>query len=226
MDLADDLLKDILERRRVDRPDVLEGTLDLLCSSVGSLTNPTNVARAIARNGLETSPHTVRTYIGHLEDAFLFSELRLYDVKGKSYFDYPNKYYCEDVGLRNARLGFRQQEQTHLIENVVCNELLARGYAVDVGVVPARETDAKGNSVHVQREIDFVVNKTSERVYVQSAYAMPTDEKRESELRPFSLTGDSFRKIVVRDDVGLRWFDDRGVLHVNLLDFLLDETIV
>ena len=223
---AETYLKDILERRRVDRPDVLEGTLDLLCSSVGSLTNPTNVARAIARNGLETSPHTVRTYIGHLEDAFLFSELRRYDVKGKSYFDYPNKYYCEDVGLRNARLGFRQQEQTHLIENVVCNELLARGYAVDVGVVPARETDAKGNSVHVQREIDFVVNKSSERVYVQSAYAMPTDEKRESELRPFSLTGDSFRKIVVRDDVGLRWFDDRGVLHVNLLDFLLDETIV
>ena len=130
------------------------------------------------------------------------------------------------MGLRNARLGFRQQEQTHLIENVVCNELLARGYAVAVGVVPARETDAKGNSVHVQREIDFVVNKTSERVYVQSAYAMPTDEKRESELRPFSLTGDSFRKIVVRDDVGLRWFDDRGVLHVNLLDFLLDESIV
>ena len=97
---------------------------------------------------------------------------------------------------------------------------------MDVGVVPARETDAKGNSVHVQREIDFVVNKTSERVYVQSAYAMPTAEKRESELRPFSLTGDSFRKIVVRDDVGLRWFDDRGVLHVNLLDFLLDESIV
>ena len=223
---AETYLKDILEHRRVDRPDVLEGTLDLLCSSVGSLTNPTNVARAIARNGLETSPHTVRTYIGHLEDAFLFNELRRYDIKGKSYFDYPNKYYCEDVGLRNARLGFRQQEQTHLIENVVCNELLARGFAVDVGVVPARETDAKGNSVHVQREIDFVVNKTSERVYVQSAYAMPTDEKRESELRPFSLTGDSFRKIVVRDDVGLRWFDDRGVLHVNLLDFLLDESIV
>ncbi len=219
-------LKDILERRRVDRPDVLEGTLDLLCSSVGSLTNPTNVARGLSRNGLETSPHTVRSYIGHLKDAFLFNELRRYDVKGRSYFDYPDKYYCEDVGLRNARLGFRQQEPTHLIENVVCNELLARGFAVDVGVVPSRETDAKGNSIHVQREIDFVVNKSSERVYVQSAYAMPTDEKREAELKPFSLTGDSFRKIVVRDDVGLRWFDDRGVLHVNLLDFLLDETIV
>lgn len=125
-----------------------------------------------------------------------------------------------------GRAGQGRDGAAALIENVVCNELLARGFAVDVGVVPARETDAKGNSVHVQREIDFVVNKTSERVYVQSAYAMPTAEKRESELRPFSLTGDSFRKIVVRDDVGLRWFDDRGVLHVNLHDFLLDESIV
>ena len=125
-----------------------------------------------------------------------------------------------------GRAGQGRDGAAALIENVVCNELLARGFAVDVGVVPARETDSKGNSVHVQREIDFVVNKTSERVYVQSAYAMPTAEKRESELRPFSLTGDSFRKIVVRDDVGLRWFDDRGVLHVNLLDFLLDESIV
>ena len=219
-------LKDIVERRRVDRVDVLEGTLDLLCSSVGSLTNPTNVARGIARAGLETSPHTVRTYIGHLKDAFLFNELRRYDVKGKSYFDYPDKYYCEDVGLRNARLGFRQQETTHLVENVVCNELLARGFSVDVGVVPFRETDANGNSVHVQREIDFVVNKTSERVYVQSAWAIPTEEKRAAELKPFSATGDSFRKIIVRDDVLHRSFDETGVLHVNLLDFLLDESIV
>ena len=219
-------LRDIVERRRIDRMDVLEGTLDMLCSSVGSLTNPTNIARAMSAAGTSTSAHTVRTYIGHLTDAFLFNKCRRYDIKGKAYFDYPDKYYCEDVGLRNARLGWRQQEPTHLMENIICNELLARGQSVDVGIVPGRETDVKGNSIHVNREIDFVVNKPGTRVYIQSAWAMPDDDKRERELAPFSKTGDSFRKIVVRGDVGRGWQDDRGILHVGLAEFLLDETLV
>ena len=158
-------------------------------------------------------------------DAFLFSELRRYDIKGRAYFDYPSKFYCEDVGLRNARLGWRQQEPTHLMENVVCNELQIRGFSVDVGVVEKSQANGNGNSVRVQREIDFVVNKAGKRLYLQSAWAMPDEEKRQSELMPFSLTGDSFRKIVVRNDIGRRWEDEKGVLHVNLADFLLDETI-
>lgn len=223
--LFDELyLKDIVERKKIERRDVLEATVDLLCSSVGSLTNPSRIAAGLPESGTKASVHTVRDYVGHLKDAFLFSELRRYDVKGRSYFDYPSKYYCEDVGLRNARLGWRQQEPTHLMENAVCNELLLRGFQVDVGVVETTETNTRGNSVRVQREIDFVVNRPGTRLYVQSAWAMPDDDKRARELRPFSLTGDSFRKIVVRNDIGRRWQDEKGVLHLSLLEFLLDES--
>lgn len=221
--------KDIVERRRVDRMDVLNNVTDFLCSSIGSLTNPNNIANCLkATYGYDVTRPTVLSYMGHLMDAFLFSEARRYDVKGRSYFDYPNKYYCEDVGLRNARTGFRQQEVTHLMENVIYNELVARGFSVDVGVVISREANANGNSVRIPREIDFVVNKGGERVYVQSAFAIPMedDAKRISEFKPFSLTGDSFRKIVVRQDVGVRWFDDQGILNVNLADFLLDPMVV
>ena len=219
-------LRDIVERRRIDRMDILEGTLDLLCSSVGSLTNPTRIERTMSAAGVSTSAHTIRTYIGHLEDAFLFNKCRRYDIRGRAYFDTPDKYYCEDVGLRNARLGWRQQEPTHLMENIICSELLARGFPVDVGVVAGRETDARGNSVHVNREIDFVVGKPGSRVYIQSAWAMAEDAKRERELAPLARTGDSFRKIVVRGDIGRGWQDERGILHVGLVDFLLDESLV
>ncbi len=221
--------KDIVERKRITRVDVLNNVTDFLCSGIGSLTNPNNIANSLkTAYGCDVSRQTVLSYVEYLMDAFLFSEARRYDVKGKSYFDYPNKYYCEDVGLRNARTGFRQQEVTHLMENVIYNELVARGYAVDVGVVYSREINANGQSVRVPREIDFVVNKGGERVYVQSAFALPEGDvcKRASEFKPFSLTGDSFRKIIVRQDVGLRWFDDNGILNISLADFLLDPMAV
>src|SRR5699024_4978348 len=144
--------------------------------------------------------NTIRSYIGHLEDAFLFSESKRYDVKGKSYFDSPNKYYSEDVGLRNARIGFRQQEMTHIMENIIYNELINRQFSVDVGVVFARTINQNGNSVRTPREIDFVVTSGGKRTYIQSAYAMETEEKMDLELRPFALTGDSFPKVVVRRD--------------------------
>lgn len=147
-------------------------------------------------------------------------------VKGKAYFDSPNKYYSEDIGLRNARIGFRQQEMTHIMENILYNELIVRQFSVDVGVVYAREKNEKGNSVRTAREIDFVVNSGGKRTYIQSAYVMPTEEKTEIELRPFSLTGDSFPKVLVRRDIGKRWYDDYGVLHINLIDFLLDKTVI
>ena len=220
-------IKDIVERKKIERQDILEQILDLLCSSIGSLTNPAKLANTLqSKQGISVSPNTIRAYIGHLEDAFLFSESKRYDVKGKAYFDSPNKYYCEDIGLRNARIGFRQQEMTHIMENILYNELMVRQFSVDVGVVYAREKNEKGNSVRTAREIDFVINSGGKRTYIQSAYAMPTEEKTEIELRPFSLTGDSFPKILVRRDIGKRWYDDYGVLHINLIDFLLDKEVI
>ena len=220
-------IKDIVERKRIERQDVLEQILDLLCSSVGSLTNPTKIANTLkSKQGYSVSANTIRTYIGHLEDAFLFSESRRYDVKGKSYFDSPNKYYSEDIGLRNARIGFRQQEMTHIMENLIYNELNIRQFLVDVGVVYQRAVNDNGNSVRIPREIDFVVNSGGKRTYIQSAYAMPDDEKAEIELRPFALTGDFFPKIVVRKDIGKRWYDDNGILNINVIDFLLDKDVI
>lgn len=220
-------IKDIVERKKIEHQDVLEQILNLLSSSVGSLTNPAKIADTLkSKMKVNVSSNTIRAYIGHLEDAFLFSESKRYDVKGKSYFNYPNKYYCEDLGLRNARLGFRQQEMTHIMENIIYNELLIRGFPVDVGVVYARVVNAQGNSVRSPREIDFVVNVGGKRIYIQSAYAMSTEEKAENELRPFALTGDSFPKIVVRRDVGRRWYDDKGILNINVIDFLLDKDLI
>lgn len=217
-------LKDIVERKHIERADVMSCVMDFICSGIGSLTNPANITNTLnTAHGFGVAPFTVADYIDHLKDAFLVLEARRYDVKGKCYFDYPNKYYCEDIGLRNARTDFRHQEISHIMENIIYCDLIRRGYSVDVGVVYSREKNRNGNSVRTIREIDFVVNKAGERVYIQSAYALPDDEKRESELKPFSLTGDSFRKVIIRNDVGLRWFDDRGVLNLNLIDFLLDE---
>lgn len=219
-------LKDIVERKKIEREDILEQVLDLICSSVGSLTNPTKISNALnSKENAKVSQNTVKSYIDHLEDAFLFSESKRYDVKGKSYFDYPNKYYCEDVGLRNARLGFRQQEMTHITENIIYNELIIRGFSVDVGVVYSNEKNEKGTYVKVAREIDFIASDGVKKYYIQSAYAMETEEKIKTENKPFSLTGDSFPKIVVRRDIGKRWTDDNGVLNVNLIDFLLSESI-
>ena len=220
-------IKDIVERKKIERQDVLEQILDLLCSSIGSLTNPSKIANTLnSKQGCAVSGNTIRAYIGHLEDAFLFSESKRYDLKGKSYFDSPNKYYSEDIGLRNARIGFRQQEMTHIMENIIYNELAIRQLSVDVGVVYARPLNDNGSSVRVPREIDFVVNSGGKRTYIQSAYAMPTEEKAETEIRPFTLIGDSFPKIVVRRDIGKRWYDDNGILHINLIDFLLDKELI
>lgn len=215
-------LRDIMERHRIDYPEILEGIVDFISSNIGSLTNP----KQIASQFKEVSEGTVRTYIDYLKDAFLFSEAHRFDVKGKRYFSYPNKYYCEDLGLRNARLNFRQQERTHLMENAIYNELRIRGYSVDVGVVTINAKDPEGRSVRIPKEIDFVANRYEEKVYIQSAFSIPSDEKMHSETDQFRYTGDSFRKIVVREDVGKRWFDEKGVLHINIVDFMLDKELI
>lgn len=184
--LSEVYIKDIVERKGIERQDILEQVLDLLCSSLGSLTNPSKIANTLKSQWREAvSANTIRAYIGHLEDAFLFSESKRYDIKGKAYFDSPNKYYCEDIGLRNARIGFRQQEITHIMENIIYNELIIRQFSVDVGIVYSRTVNKNGNSVRTAREIDFVVNSGDKRTYIQSAYAMSTAEKKETELKPF-----------------------------------------
>lgn len=219
-------IKDIVERKKITREDVLSQILNLICSSIGSLTNPKRIADAIrSKERLEISDVTVSSYINNLEDAFLISESKRYDIRGKAYFDFPNKYYCEDIGLRNARIGFRQQEMTHIMENIIYNELKIRGFSVDVGVVFSRELNENKNSVRVPREIDFVATKGGKKVYIQSAFALPTEEKIQTELKPFSLTGDSFPKIIVRHDIKKRWYDESGVLNIGIIDFLLDETV-
>lgn len=224
---AEVYIKDIVERKKIEYQDVLEQIVDLLCSSIGSLTNPTKIADTLrSKQSVRVSINTIRSYLGHLEDAFLFSESKRYDVKGKAYFDSPSKYYSEDIGLRNARIGFRQQEMTHIMENIIYNELINRQFPVDVGVVYARSLNTNGNSIRVPKEIDFVVAAGGKRTYIQSAYSMPDGEKIEAELRPFALTGDSFPKIVVRRDIGKRWYDEKGILNINLIDFLLDKKLI
>lgn len=220
-------IKDIVERKKIEREDVLGQLLDLLCSSVGSLTNPKKIADTLrSKTGENIAQNTISAYIDHLEDAFLFSEAKRYDVKGRKYFEYPYKYYCKDIGLRNARIGFRQQEMTHIMENIIYTELNIRGFSVDVGVVYSNERNDNGSYSKIAREIDFIASKGGKKVYIQSAFALPDDDKTEQELRPFSLTGDSFPKIIVRRDIRKRWYDDSGVLNIGLTEFLLDDSVI
>ena len=224
-------LKDIVERKKVQREDVLSLTLDMLCSSVGSLTNPNNIAKALNSrqklSGEDTvSVNTVKSYIDDLLDAYLFEESRRYNVKGKDYFDYPNKYYCEDLGLRNARTGYRQQEMTHIMENIIYNDLRIRGCHVDIGVVYSTEKNKSGNAVKVAKEIDFIAVKGDRKYYIQSAFAMETEEKINAENKPLSLVKDSFPKIIVRHDIRKRWYDENGFLNIGIVDFLLDDSII
>lgn len=220
-------IKDIVERMGIKHENVLKQVLDLICSSIGSLTNPKKISDTIrSTTNTTVSQNTISSYIGHLEDAFLISESKRFDVKGKAYFDYPYKFYCEDIGLRNARIGFRQQEMTHIMENIIYNELIVRGFSIDVGVVYSREKNSSGNYSKTAREIDFVAVKGNRKVYVQSAFALPDDEKAAQELKPLSLTGDSFPKVIIRKDIRKRWYDGSGVLNIGLIDFLLDMEAV
>ena len=218
-------IKDIVERKKIEREDVLSQILDLLCSSVGSLTNPTKITNTLRSQKIDISLNTVKTYFDYLIDAFLFQESKRYDIKGKKYFEYPNKYYIEDVGLRNARLGYRQVELSHIMENIIYNELIIRGYNVDVGIIINNEKNSNGIVNKVYREIDIVANKGNKKIYVQSAFALESIEKTESEIKPFLLTKDSFLKIIVRKDIVKRWYDEKGILNINVIDFLLDKDL-
>ena len=215
-------LSDVVERNHLTKSQELESLVNVLASSIGSLTNPSKIEatfRSVLHSKLDAD--TIARYIKHLTEAFLISEATRYDVKGRRYIGTPKKYYFEDVGLRNARLGFRQVEETHIMENIIYNELRARGFSVDVGVVEER-TKAGGHDERRRLEVDFVANLGYKRYYIQSALRLDSPEKTAQEKRSLSLIGDSFKKIVVVNSVVRPYQDDDGILTVSLLDFLLN----
>ena len=215
--------KDIVERYDIELPDVLAELTDALCSSIGSLTNVNKIKNTLQTiKNIQVSNTTLSNYLEYLSESFLFSNAKRYDVKGKKYFEYPSKYYCTDVGLRNARLNFRQQEETHIMENIIYNELLCRGYSVDVGVVEITETSA-GKRTKKQCEIDFVLNRGAKKYYIQSALSVSEQSKLETELRPLKNTKDFFKKILISKTSMKPWTDEDGILHLGLYEFLLNE---
>ena len=219
-DLFDQLyFKDIIERNKIKRTDVLDTIVNILASSVGSLTNSKKIYDTFKSNGeKEISITTINSYISYLEDCFIIKKVSRYDVKGRKYINTPYKYYFTDIGLRNARLNFRQQEETHLMENALYNELLLRDYNVDVGVVEIREKGSR-----VQTEVDFVCNKGNNRFYIQSALNLNTQEKTIQESRPLNHIGDNFKKIIVVKDHIKSWRTDDGILVIGIIDFMLDQ---
>ena len=217
-------LTDIKERYKIKNDDDLEELIDIMASSIGGLTNPSKL-----ENTFQTVKHsnithtTIKSYLDMLQDVFLIERSVRYDIKGRKYIDTPAKYYFSDLGLRNARINFRQYEETHLMENLIYNELRLRGMSVDVGVVVKNEKDANGVSVRKQLEVDFVCNQGSQRYYIQSALRLPSEEKREQEVRSLKSINDSFRKFVITEDLISRYHDNEGIAYMNIYEFLLDE---
>ena len=217
-------LSDIIGRNRIRNKAELEEILNILSSSIGSLTNPKKLSdtfKSVKQKMI--SQVTIKKYLEHLSDAFLIDSAVRYDIKGKKYIDTPLKYYFTDMGLRNARLNFRQVEENHAMENIIFNELKARGYNVDVGVVVSHEVDKDGTKIRKQREIDFVCNLGSKRYYIQSAFAIPDNEKKIQEQKPLLLTGDGFKKIIITKDALAPLYNENGVLVMSVFDFLLNE---
>lgn len=220
-------LRDITQRNLVKNIGELEDLLNILSSSIGSLTNPEklkNTFKSVKKSKITSQ--TIKKYIDYFKDSFLIESALRYDIKGKSYIETPKKYYFSDLGLRNARINFRQFEPTHSMENVIYNELKMRGYNVDVGVIATTEKNHEGKVVRKQLEVDFVCNLGSSRYYIQSAYSLPDETKRTQEIRPFRKIDDSFKKIVITKDFVHPYYDDYGILTVNIYDFLLDPEII
>ncbi|WP_418753584.1 ATP-binding protein [Faecalitalea cylindroides] len=217
-------LKDIIERNHIEKTQELEDLINVLASAIGSLTNPPKIQATFKSSiGSAISINTIRQYIEYLEDAFIISKAQRYNVKGRKYIGTPLKYYFEDIGLRNARLGFRQVEETHLMENIIYNELRYRGYSVDVGVVEKREMSENGKQIRKALEIDFVANLGSQRYYIQSALSMPTPEKQIQEKTSLINVADSFKKIIIVKDIVNVKRDENGIVTMSIYDFLLKE---
>ena len=218
-------LIDIKERYSIRNDDDLEELIDVMASSIGSLTNPQKIANTFRSEKRSTiTRDTVKTYLDYMQDAFLIERAVRYDIKGRKYIDTPAKYYFEDLGLRNVRLNFRQTEHTHLMENLIYNELRMRGYSVDVGQVTQNTKNENGISERKQLEVDFVCNRGQDRIYIQSAYALPSEEKTEQELRSLKQIKDSFQKVVIVGGMQPTFRNDDGILILNIFDFLLNRS--
>ena len=217
-------IKDIIERNDIrNEEEILNTLLNVLSSSVGSLTNSTNLANTFRSvEKINISSNTITRYINHFIDAFVVQKAERYDIKGRKYIGNQSKFYFCDVGLRNARLNFRQTEENHIMENIIYNELVARGFDVDVGIVEYNHKNSEGKNVKTQLEVDFVANDGSTRYYIQSALSVADEEKRQQEINSLRRTGDSFRKIVVVKDSIIPWTDENGIYYVGIEDFLLE----
>ena len=216
-------LKDIIERNRLQNEEGLEEIFRVLASSMGTTVNPTKIANTFKSvSNLKISSHTISKYIEHLKDAFMVSEAERYDIKGRKYIGADSKYYFEDPGIRNAILGFRQVEFSHMMENVLYNELCARGYSVDVGLVEVWEKNEQGKMEHKILEVDYVINRGSQRIYIQSAYMMPDQVKAAQEQRPLTKISDSFRKVIISGDNYGKFYNDEGILRIGVFEFLLN----
>lgn len=229
MAILDNLLKetyisDIVKRNKIRNVGEMETLLDIISSAIGSLTNPNKLQKTFKSvNRSKITATTITKYIEYLKDAFLIEEANRYDIKGKSYIGTPNKYYFMDMGLRNARINYRQQEITHAMENIIYNELRMRGFSVDVGNITIVENGKEGKPVKKHLEVDFICNKGSKRYYIQSAYMLGTIEKKEQEIRPFLRINDSFKKIVITSDTPKPFYSEEGILMMNVYDFLLNS---
>jgi predicted AAA+ superfamily ATPase len=218
-------VKDVIERNRLRaNVEVIDELLNVVASSVGSLSNPSRLSNTFQSvKGLKIKNETISSYLDCFIDAYILSKAYRYDIKGRSYIDTPLKYYFTDIGLRNARLNFRQQEENHIMENILYNELIARDFNIDVGVVEYNHVDENGKKVRTQLEVDFVVNKTDKRYYIQSALTVANEEKRKQETNSLNRIDDSYTKIVVVRDNILPWIDEKGVQYINIEDFLLER---
>ena len=229
MAILDNLLKetyisDIVKRNKIRNVGEMETLLDIISSAIGSLTNPNKLQKTFkSANRSKITATTITKYIEYLKDAFLIEEANRYNIKGKSYIGTPNKYYFMDMGLRNARINYRQQEITHAMENIIYNELRMRGFSVDVGNITIVENGKEGKPVKKHLEVDFICNKGSKRYYIQSAYMLGTIEKKEQEIRPFLRINDSFKKIVITSDTPKPFYSEEGILMMNVYDFLLNS---
>lgn len=216
-------IKDIIEKNRLRGDVAIDTLIDVLASSIGSLNNPTKIAKTFVSNGMNVSDKTVSTYIEYLLDSFLIRKTARYDIKGRKYINSPFKYYFSDIGLRNARINFRQQEQTHIMENIIYNELVMRGFNVDVGIIEHVVRTENDKRVTKHLEVDFVCNKGNQRYYIQSAFSIPSAEKMAQEQASLDRINDSFKKIIITQDRTKLWRNEKGYVIMNVLDFLLKE---
>ncbi len=217
-------INDVVERNEIKNHEELKILIEIISSSIGSLTNPSKLYRTFVSNGNKSiSDKTISSYLKYLEEAFLIEKTKRYDVKGKKYIDTPSKYYFVDIGIRNSLINFRQLEKPHIMENIIYTELRKRGYNVDVGVVEKREFINNGKKIYKQLEIDFIANKASDKYYIQSAYNINDEDKKKQELQSLLNVGDSFKKIVIVYDHFLKWQDDNGIIYMSIYDFLLNE---